>query len=243
MLQERPIDPFSVSVHEAAKDHAESMAPNHSVGVVRDGVYFLCTNNTYATNIEARINPAELEQHQSLGNVQAVVYSHPRGNNAPTLTERREREAYDIIWGVTPVESGVAQGTVWWGDGIVRSPLLDRAFILGVWDCYDLFRDWWIINHNIYPPQVVHDMESTVGGQGIFLDNYIEGGLSNLGKIPIEEMLPGDMVLLSTGHGAPNQCGVYISDGEIIYYGGEHSRQEKLINLWRLYAGVLRHQI
>ena len=236
----RPSDPFAHSVLLAAKIDAEEKYPHYSVGVVRDGIYFPCKNNTIATLEEAVVDADELILHQSEGMVEAIIYSHPKGSKCPSESERSDSLAHTVIWGITPIVEGVAQSIIWWGATEIE-PLLGRPTILGVWDCYELWRNWWSMKGFHYE-RVLYDESKFVEDGGIFSHYSTELGLENKGKLQIDKLVEGDMVLLAIGSTQPNHCGVYTGGGKFIHYPTrKESKESNLIDWWRHYKTILRH--
>lgn len=113
---------FSAAVNKSARAHAERAYPAESCGlVVRAGpagaeIYQPCINIAADPRTRFKIPPKTILSAQKKG-LAAIVHSHPApAPPAPSDTDRRAQLAFDLPWGIVPVdERGRAGEMVWFG--------------------------------------------------------------------------------------------------------------------------------
>lgn len=135
----------------AAAKHARKLYPEESCGLVVGGRYIRCTNEALPPEQHVdkpgcgcRLcsfvisNDTYLEHADGL---QMVVHSHPNGPSHPSKADMQAQEASGVTWAIIPLDEAREGAPVIWGGDTPVAPLIGRAFIHGVHDCYSLIRD------------------------------------------------------------------------------------------------------
>lgn len=107
--------------------------------------YLPCTNKA-TDNEQFSLCPKDFARAESMGEIQAIVHSHPDGGVLPSDLDKLQIEMHGVAWVIVAVSKQE------WGDepsfGIYepcgyRPPLLGRNYIHGVQDCYAIVRDFY----------------------------------------------------------------------------------------------------
>lgn len=130
---------------QAIISHALDCYPAECCGLIVDKKYIPCTNK--ATDDEQFVLcPKDFARAESMGQIQAIVHSHPDGGVMPSDLDKLQIELHGVPWVIVAISKQE------YGDeptfGIYepcgyRPPLLGRAYIHGVQDCYSLVRDFY----------------------------------------------------------------------------------------------------
>ena len=181
-----------------------NIAPNKKSGAPAD--YFRMPAEAYA-------------DAEEIGDVIAVVHSHPDMPAMPTHADLDACEASKLPWTIVHVSKNDA-GEVVTGDihsfapsGYV-TPILGVPFTHGVHDCYSLAQRWYKQEWGVILPHFEReDMWWTDGVQNLYLENYKSAGFV---EVPggVFDLQVGDAILMQIhSKEFPNHCGVYIDGG------------------------------
>lgn len=125
--------------------HALDCYPAECCGVIVGGKYIPCTNTAH-DNEQFVLCPKDFARAESMGEIRAIVHSHPDGGVLPSDLDKLQIELHGVPWVIVAVSKQE------WGDepafGVYepcgyRSPLLGRNYIHGVQDCYAIVRDFY----------------------------------------------------------------------------------------------------
>ncbi len=214
--------------------HSVRCAPAESCGLViasADGPQYVPCINRSTTPNHFDILTNDYLNALALGEVVAVVHSHPDG--MPYLSEGdRARQ--------------VASALPWWlvHDGIITRyrcvpPLLGRHFEHGVMDCYSLFRDAYHLA-GIEMPDFTRADDWWRHGENLYLDNMRETGL-----YPVKgDAQPGDIILMCYGCSVANHAAIYLGDQRILHHlPNQLSKREEYNGSWqRRTHSIWRHR-
>ena len=126
--------------------HALDCYPAECCGLIIDEDYYPCDNVAVNPTEHFEIDPKDFAKAESIGEIQAIVHSHPDGGVLPSDLDKLQIELHGVPWVIVAVSKQD------YGDkpafGIYepcgyRPPLLGRAYIHGVQDCYSLVRDYY----------------------------------------------------------------------------------------------------
>jgi proteasome lid subunit RPN8/RPN11 len=206
------VDEFSM---QRALAHAQSEFPRESCGllVVQKGRqrYVSCRNMAQGTD-QFVIHPEDYANAQSLGEIIAVVHSHPKTSAEPSQADRVSCEATGFPWFIVSVPTGV------WCEikpsGYV-APLVGRQWCHGVLDCYSLVRDWFSQVRGVELADFVRHDQWWKHGQNLYLENFAAAGFVAIDAPQAKE---GDCFLMQVGADVPNHAAVYLGDGHILHH-------------------------
>ena len=195
-------------------EYMKTAEPFEACGfILRSGIFVPVENIA-----EDRENSFEIDPMEWINrDVVALVHSHPGGLPYLSTVDRE----YQIDTGIE-----------WWvvvGDEIHKYqpvPLLrGRKFKYGEADCYTMMRDAYHLAGIDLPDFPRSTIESDIDSQ-MFLNNLGKIGFHQVDKL--EELQPGDVLLLDYGYGA-SHVAVYIDNNEVIHHEiGRLSRRDRL---------------
>ncbi|UCS82853.1 tail assembly protein [Yersinia phage vB_YenS_P400] len=208
--------------------HADECYPNESCGLIVNDDYFPCRNIGPIDNFE--IHPDDWIAAEELGDIQAIVHSHP--DWLPTLS------AMDRV-------SQVKSGLPWWVicDESVhkyecRPHLLGRTFEHGKLDCFSIIRDAYHLA-GIEIKNYEREDDWWKDGKNYYMENIIDAGFYR-----VDSPQEGDVILISLGNDKPNHGTIYAGNQQIL-----HSRPDRLSKrdvyggFWQQYTdSIWRHK-
>lgn len=192
----------------AVQKHAAAEYPRESCGLIvkigRVQRYIPCANTATEATDEFRISPEEYAAAEEVGEIIAVVHSHPDATSRPSAADIAMCSASGLPWYVLS-----------WPEGDLRRiepvdsvPLLGRAFVHGVQDCWQVCADWYARAHGFefarYPRE--DGWWEQTDGPSHYEDLYESAGF-----VQVDQPQRGDLIIMSVGRTAhPNHGGIYL---------------------------------
>lgn len=217
---------------QAIRVHAERDYPREACGliVVVDGRerYVPCRN--VAEGSEHFILPPEdYAAAEDMGDIVAVVHSHPDVPAMPSEADLVACEASGLAWHILS----------WPADDLrtiepsgYQAPLVGRQFSHGVLDCYTLIRDWYQRERSIELPDFERRDDWWQKGDDLYMRHYAEAGFVAVSQDAPE--LPGDVILMQLRAKVPNHAGIYLGDGQMLHHlHGRLSSRDVYGGYWR----------
>ncbi len=203
---------FEEATAEAVK-HAQEEFPNESCGVIVDGEYNRCNNTHPEPEENFRINPVRYRNLKESGNIDAIMHSH---NDYPHATKHDMEGQFKMAvpYGIINLRNGSLMHAVYFGDTLPTQKLKGRQFFTGVYDCYSLAIDFYK-NYNCIIPNVARDVVWWNKGKNAFLDNI---DITPFDIIDLDDIEPGDGVLMKVEKNSINHCAVYIGNGLMLHH-------------------------
>ncbi|WP_144154438.1 C40 family peptidase [Paraburkholderia sp. BCC1885] len=239
----------------AIAQHALAEYPRECVGLVciRDGaeVYVPCRNVAAAPTENFSLSPEDFANAEDLGVVDALVHSHPGGSARPSGADRAMCEQAGIgKWVIVSlgVQADGSIGIDGWCEfspsGYV-APLIGRAFVHGVHDCYDLIRSYYQLERGVTLPNFERpDNWWEDGVSNLYLDNFEAAGFADMGQDA--EIEVGDVLLMQvrSRNGVPNHAGIYLGNNVLLHHMcGKLSGRTVWGGMWaRCLRTVLRYK-
>jgi proteasome lid subunit RPN8/RPN11 len=249
----KPWGPFTPVVLRAAGAHAASVTPDEACGLVLDGVYVPCVNQSPDPRSAFRIDQADIVEAYANGTLQAVIHSHPGGPWYPSREDMAGQIATGVPWAIVIPGETSAELACWWGGD--RPPVMTddglhvpRAFLHGVSDCYTLCQDYYRQFHDVRLMDFARAWEwwrDADAHGSLYLDNLQDQGFSVVstdaeafGAIA----RPGDAYLLAIRSKVPNHAGIYLGDGLLLeHMHGNLSHREPIARKLKHITHWLRH--
>lgn len=225
---------FGRDVVEAARCHARRDWPRESVGYVVAGRYVPKENIAANPLRDFRVPDEVLPD-----DVQAVIHSHPvmgafpidRDPRAPSKADMVGQLSAGIPFGILADNSRDATDILWWGDHVLDEPLLGRAFVPNVRDCYELVRAWVWQKRRIRLKSVPRDPYWPEQGGNVLEESFRSVGCRQIG---VDEARAGDGLLIAVGSRCANHCAVLLENGLMIHHRfGKLSVKEPWSSAWR----------
>ncbi|MBD8531581.1 MULTISPECIES: C40 family peptidase [unclassified Massilia] len=237
---------------DAIRAHAEKEFPREACGLVlvvkgRER-YLPCTNAAQGT--EHFVLPAEeYAAAETLGDILAVVHSHPGAPAAASQADLVSCEASGVPWHIVRVD--LVDGAPAAGEMVTiepsgyRAPLVGRQFSHGVLDCYQLIVDWYAQERSIALPQFPRADEWWNDGKSdLYTEGFPQAGFVKLADGAVPEV--GDVILMQirAKNGVPNHAGIYIGDGLMLHHMHGRLSSRDLYGGWYQEStrAILRHQ-
>lgn len=192
----------------AVQAHAAQQYPRESCGLIvavgRAHRYIACDNAASDPAEAFRIAPEQYAQAEDLGEVIGIVHSHPDATSRPSPRDLAMCEASGLPWYILS-----------WPEGDLRSlapsghtPLLDRPFVHGAWDCWQVCADWykreWGLEFQAYARE--EGWWEQADGPSHYEESYAAAGF-----YPVSQPQRGDLIVMAVGRTAhPNHAGIYL---------------------------------
>jgi proteasome lid subunit RPN8/RPN11 len=231
---------------EAIYAHAEREQPRECCGLlVREpacgAVLYLPAANLCAEggHDRFRLDPMTYAEAEEIGQVLAVVHSHPNASANPSMADRVGCERSALTWLVMGWPSGVVKAVSPEG---WQAPYKGREFCHGVLDCYTLIQDWYLRELRIELP----DFEREDGwweparGEDLYMRHYREAGFERVDGPPQRH----DVILMQVRSDQANHGAVYLGDGVLLHHlHGRLSCEDVYGGYWERHTlALLRHR-
>ncbi|MFZ6726156.1 C40 family peptidase [Undibacterium sp. MH2W] len=208
------------------KAHAEAEYPRESCGlvvIVKGREKYIPSKNSATGEEHFIISAEEYAAAEELGEIVAIVHSHPNVMPEPSEADRTSCEASGLAWHIVRVDTDGEGANA--GDIVTikpcgyKAPLVGRQFFHGVLDCYTLIRDWYAEVKGITLPDFQrHDDWWNDGASDIYTNGFPRAGFE---KIPAHDQPEiGDVIFMQirSKNGVPNHAAVYIGDGLMLHH-------------------------
>lgn len=212
-------------------NHAKKCGEAECCGFVIDNaVYLPCDNISQVPTETFEISPDDWLKAESLGQITAIVHSHPDG--LPVLSEADQFYQRQT-------------GLDWWlvcNNKIYQfrfiEPLLGREFKHGTTDCLSMILDSYMLT-GINLPNYERDDDWWQKGQNLYLDLLPQNGFEQ-----VSDVQDGDVILACLGASIPNHAAIYIGNQQILHHCPKRlSKRDLYDGFWLKYThSIWRHK-
>ena len=223
---------FGPEVEAAAAEHAVAEWPRESVGYVIGGTYvpqaniagdrlkeFLVADSAWSDDVQAGVH-----SHICLGDLDP-------DRRAPSQSDMIAQLSAAVPFGIVASDGKAATPILWFGDHVLADPLIGRAFVPGVMDCYELVRAYFRQVRAITLKSFPRDVDWDERGEDLLMRGFAQAGFA---QIAPEQARADDGLLLAIPGGRVNHCGVLLGDGTMLHHRwGQLSRREPWSGPWR----------
>lgn len=190
--------------------HYKREYPNECCGLVVDDAYIPLSNIADDKTEYFEIDDQEYLQCSKLGEIKAIVHSHPDGSTDATMVDRKYMAYSDVSWIITNGEDFA----VYDPDPDYKIPLLGRDYHHGELDCYTLIKDYYARELGIK----LGDYERNdrwwedKDHPSLYLDNFKKEGF----VVVNDEIRQHDVLLCRLGRTEHiNHAAIFIGDGKL----------------------------
>lgn len=210
------------NVREDIRRHAEKEYPRECCGVVMSvqgrPQYFPCKNLSDDPTEEFQLCPEDMTDALDLGELEAIVHSHPDATSQPSTYDLAFMERYYATERLLDAE---AKPTPWiilsWPDGDFRQvvaqgdiPLTGREFVHGLHDCWQCCADYYYRTSGLSFPDFSREdgWWEDIDAPSHYELNFLSCGFY---KVPLDEIQVGDLVIMQIGRSFhPNHAAIYL---------------------------------
>lgn len=208
---------------EAIQAHAIDAYPRECCGLIVATTagerYIPCRNVASTPSEHFRLPAEDYADAEDLGEILALVHSHPNAPATPSDADKVQCEASGLAWHIVSV--GQVDGAPECGDlqtispSGYQAPLLGRQFAHGVLDCYTLVQDFYAQELGIALSDYAREDDWWLNGQELYsLDRLRSEGFDLVAAAPQR----GDLILMQIRSTVPNHAGVYLGDGLMLHH-------------------------
>ena len=197
---------------EKALLHAKDQDPKESCGLLLNikgkEKYYPCQNLAITNYQEFILNPEDYVKADNLGEIIAIVHSHPTTPPTPSQADRISCEHSNLPWYI------VNPKTEQWADlkpEGYKPELCGRPWVWGITDCWSLVRDWYKEEKNIELVDYERSMTPEEFLENPLFEKYAKNtGFRELANY--EALKKGDVLLMSILHPTLNHVAIFLGD-------------------------------
>lgn len=205
------------SLKDQITAHAWGEYPNECCGVIIGGGYHPCTNIAPDPANTFEIDPAEWVALSELGEVVAIVHSHPNGEPLPSEVDKVQMGLHGVDWvivGLGKSPTGAEYCDIKTHKPTAyTAPLLGRDYHHGVQDCYSLVRDYYSRELDIDLPDFkrVDEWWEDENHEPLYQNNFVKAGF-----VVVDDLQKHDVILCRVGRTHHiNHALVFVGDGKL----------------------------
>lgn len=212
-------------------NHAKRCGDSECCGFVINNQYYLeCHNIALDSQNHFEISVDDWIKAESLGDITAVVHSHPNGLPILSQADQFFQQQTKLAWWL------VCDNNIYQFNYI--KPLLGRDFLHGIDDCLTMVIDAYMLV-GIPIPNYQRQDDWWSKGQNLYLDllplNHFE---------QVQTAQEGDIILVCLGSKVPNHAAIYIGNQMILHHCPKRLSTRDLYNgYWLKYThSIWRHK-
>lgn len=168
------------------------------------------------------------------------IHTHVNGVSIePSDHDIKTQISVGIPFGICTVTKDSCSDVLWFGDGALEVPLIERPFIHGVYDCYSLCRSYYYQKHNTLIPDYPRQNGWWENGENLYEENF-----KNAGFEEVNDLKEGDAFLmkLTKSIGVFHHAAIYLGEEQILHHlTGRLSRVDKLSQWGRFIGKTVRY--
>lgn len=186
--------------------HAKACYPEECCGVIVNGVYIKCKNDSKNPTESFIINQLDKDRAEDIGNIEAYVHSHPDATHFPSDYDRIKIELSGKPWVICSYPN--PEFSVNEPCGYV-APLVGRNFHHGWQDCYSLIRDFYSRELEIDIPDFERQdlWWEDSSNPSLYTDNFEKAGFQK-----VNDYKYGDVLLFSIRSSHSNHASIYLDN-------------------------------
>lgn len=163
--------------------HAKTCYPAECCGLIVGGVYHPCDNIAFDPYNHFEIDPSDFIKLSKIGDIQAIVHSHPNGTGELSEMDKIQMGLHGIDWVVCGIGRDLLTHDFYIDLQIhqakaYHAPLLGREYVHGLQDCYTLVQDYYSRELNIELPNFarIDDWWEDKNHEPLYQNNFKQAG-------------------------------------------------------------------
>ena len=196
-----------------AEAHARAEYPREAVGLVVSlrgtPSYVPCRNQSEEPD-HFILHPEDYVAAEDLGDIIAVVHSHPDAGPEPSLHDIASHAVGRMAWWIVGLQDGAATWHEMPAAG--EMPLEGRTFIHGVIDCYTLIRDYYRQERGVTLMDFHRKDDWWHSGENLYVENFTKAGF-----VEVDTPSNGDVILMAIGSPTPCHGAIWL-DGDVLLH-------------------------
>lgn len=188
--------------------HYNECYPQECCGLIVNDSYEPCLNISAHDN-QFEIDPKDWVRCSRLGEIRAIVHSHPDGSTAPSIPDQIEMQHHGLPWIITNGSECAIHAPK-----DFAAPLLGRDYFHGFLDCYSLIKDYYQreLGINLGDYERVDRWWESPEADSLYLNNFKKEGFSE-----VENIQKHDIILCRVGRTEHiNHACIFIGSGDLL---------------------------
>ena len=197
----------------AIREHAVAEYPREACGlivVIRGKQrYLACRNIAESHNENFVLHPDDYARAEELGEIMALVHSHPDMPPRPSEADKVMCGRGDVPWFIVSVNAaGETSDIERYDPAHYEAPLVGRQFAHGVLDCYTLIQDYYKRELSIVLPDFERADNWWNKGEDLYMEHFREAGFE-----PIKGAIrKHDVILMQVRSPRVNHGAVFLGE-------------------------------
>jgi len=206
--------------YEQIIEHCKTEAPKEACGLVivlRGRYKYIPCENIAGDDADSEfaISPLDFAKAEDLGEIIAIVHSHPDRDASAGPTDIVSQKAHGIDWLIVGLNNGNSVDILWVKGDKQVLPLYGRPYTWQVNDCGSFIRDFYSQEFNIELPDFYRPEKFWEKGLEIYLDVCEKAGFH---RITLQELEYGDVILFALGSSITTHGAIYVGDNKIAHH-------------------------
>lgn len=198
--------------------HAKTCYPTECCGLIIGDEYYPCDNIAFDPYNHFEIDPSEFIKLSQIGDIQAIVHSHPDGTGELSEIDKIQMGLHGIDWVICGVGKDLLTHDFYIDLQIHQAkshhaPLLGREYVHGVQDCYTLVQDYYSRELNIDLPNFkrIDDWWEYENHEPLYENNFKKAGF-----VAVDDIKRNDVILCRVGRTFHiNHALIFLGNGKL----------------------------
>lgn len=199
-------------------NHAKTCYPAECCGLIIGDEYYSCDNIAFDTYNHFEIDPSEFIKLSQIGDIQAIVHSHPDGTGELSEIDKIQMGLHGVDWVICGIGKDLLTHDFYIDLQIhqakaYHAPLLGREYVHGLQDCYTLVQDYYSRELNIDLPNFkrIDDWWEDENHEPLYQNNFKQAGF-----IQVDDLQKHDVILCRVGRTFHiNHALVFLGNGKL----------------------------
>lgn len=223
---------MNIKTLDAIKAHARQEYPRESCGLIvaigKKESYVPCRNLSEHKEESFRMPAEDYSAAEDLGEVIAVVHSHPDDTAMASEGDKVAIELSGLPWHIIALNSTEFGDILTFNPCGYVPPLIGREFLHGVHDCYTIVQDFYERELGIKLMNFEREDDWWHKEQNLYLDNFQKAGFTELEKG--ETLQYGDVIIMQVRSPVPNHAGVFLGSGGLKEFPNLHPVPDAMLH-------------